>query len=234
MSSNKTINRIEEYINVLNEFPHDFIKEHYNVEILNKTEDIKLVEQNISKQYVDKGWDSKWAEVGLHYEDPYMQVFRDALTFENGRSTIHHRIVWKSGEISGVVMLPRYKNKYVLVSHYRHPIMHSSLECPRGGTSVGKDIDYTIKQELSEEIGASTSSYYKLGYVFPTNNLINAGVNLYLVEINTLGKPEKNEGILEIHLFTSSEIEKNIKDGYINDASTICAFTQAKLKGFIK
>ena len=70
--------------------------------------------------------------------------------------------------------------------------------------------------------------------MFPTNNLINAGVNLYLVEINTLGKPEKNEGILEIHLFTSSEIEKNIKDGYINDASTICAFTQAKLKGFIK
>ena len=29
MSSNKTINRIEKYINVLNEFSHDYIKEHY-------------------------------------------------------------------------------------------------------------------------------------------------------------------------------------------------------------
>ena len=66
MSSNKTINRIEKYINVLNEFSHDYIKEHYNVKILNKTEDIKLVEQNLSKKYVEKGWDPKWDEVGLH------------------------------------------------------------------------------------------------------------------------------------------------------------------------
>ena len=233
MRSNKSRNRIERYIKFLRNIPHEFIKKHHKVKILNKTEDIKLVEQDILKKYIEKGWDSKWAEVGLHYEDPYMQVFRDALDIEKGRNVIHHRNEWKSGVISGVVILPRYKNKYVLVKHYRHPIMQSSLECPRGGTSVGKDIDLTIKQELSEEIGASTSGYTKLGYVLPTNNLINAGINLYLAEINTLGKPEKNEGIQEIHLLTSSELQNKIKDGYITDASTICAFTQAKVKGLI-
>ena len=191
------------------------------------------IEETVGNRYLALGMDPAWAEIGIHYEDPYCWLVRDAVLLPGGREVVHHRVLWKSGPISGVVMLPRLKGQFILVRHYRHPIGEWSWECPRGGTTLGETLEETLAKELQEEIGARTFGIHRLGHMDPVNSLIDSGVDLFLVDVASIGEPETEEGIAEIRLVTAEELTAMVSGGEITDASTISAVAQAAFQGFL-
>jgi len=193
--------------------------------------EIEAVESEVASLYRKGGLDPDWARAGIYYEDPYIILLRDAVRFSDGRPAIHHRILWKTGPVSGVVILPRLGGKYVLVKHYRHALAAWSWECPRGGSSPGSSFEKTIEEELMEEIGANLLALRRLGHVVPINNLLDSGIDTFLADIGRIGQPARSEGIDEVALVSAIELKRMISEGEITDASTICAVAQACFLG---
>lgn len=188
------------------------------------------MEQLVADRYRAQGHDPDWAKVGIYYEDPFCLMLRDALRFPDGGAFIHHRLLWKSGPVSGVVVLPKLGNEFVLVHHYRHAIGAWTWECPRGSTSPGESWEETAGKELLEEIGAEICHCRPLGRVFPITSLTNTCVVTFLAEIDRVGKPARSEGIDRIRLASFPELEEMISQGEITDAATICSIAQARCR----
>jgi ADP-ribose pyrophosphatase len=193
--------------------------------------EIEAVESEVASIYRESGLDPGWARAGIYYEDPYIVLLRDAVRFSDGRPAIHHRILWKTGPVSGIVILPRLGEEYVLVKHYRHAVSAWSWECPRGGSSPGLSFEKTIEGELMEEIGANLLALCRLGHVVPINNLLDSGVDTFLAEVGRIGQPARSEGIDEVALVSAMELKRMIAEGEITDAPTICTVAQACFLG---
>lgn len=222
--------RVREYLAFADSHPDYFAKNDGKSTLCLDPKEIKDIEKTVASRYRQRGFDPDWAEVGCYYEDPYCFLFRDAVRFGSGRVVIHHRVLWKNGPVSGVVMLPRYKNRYVLVRHYRHPVSDWSWECPRGATSPGEGVEETVAIELLEEIGSEVIQCQRIGKMFPINSFIDSGVELFLVDIDRIGTLADSEGIEDVQVLDSSELKAMIVRGEIDDASTICAVAQAEFR----
>jgi ADP-ribose pyrophosphatase len=195
-------------------------------------DEIAVIENEVASNYRDAGLDPSWAQVGVYYEDPHIILLRDAVRFSNGRPAIHHRILWKNGPTSGIVVLARLGKKFALVRHYRHPLSAWSWECPRGGSTANQPLEKSVEEELLEEIGAKMLSCRRMGHVIPIGNLLNSGVDTFLADIDRVGQPARSEGIEEIALLSPKEVKQMIAEDLINDAPTICAVAQACFLGY--
>ena len=222
---------LEEYLAFAKAQPQYFLSASEEGIMRLERGEIEAVEAEVASTYRNGGLDPGWARAGIYYEDPYIILLRDALRFADGRPAIHHRILWKTGPISGVVVLPRLGDKYVLVKHYRHAVAAWSWECPRGASSLGSSFAKTIEEELMEEIGANVLAVRRLGRVVPISNLLNSGVDTFLADVGRIGQPARSEGIGEVVLLGANEVKRMIIDEEITDAPTICAVAQACFLG---
>jgi ADP-ribose pyrophosphatase len=222
---------LEEYLAFAQSHPQHFPGASDKGIVRLERAEIEAIEGEVGSIYRSGGLDPRWARAGVYYEDPYIVLLRDALRFADGRPAIHHRILWKTGPISGVVILPRLGEQYVLVKHYRHALAAWSWECPRGGSSPGSSFEKTIEEELMEEIGANLLALRRLGHVVPINNLLDSGIDTFLADIGRIGQPARSEGIDEVALVSAIELKRMISEGEITDAPTICAVAQACFLG---
>ncbi len=219
--------RISKYLYLINEYDKPTYEKGDNLyELVDEIEKIRSIEKIVKNEYLVNNFDPDWAEVGIHYEDPYMYVLRDAIVFQKKHAKIHHRVCWKNGRVSGVVMLTRFKEKIVFVKHFRHAIQKYSLELPRGGIEKDLSISDLIYQEIKDEVGGEISKISELPEIHLCNSLLNTFIAVYEIELKSFNKPEKKEGISEILLLNYSEIKKYITSGIINDAITICAISR--------
>ena len=225
------VSALDTYLAFAQAYPQHFLSAFEKGIMRLERAEIEAIESEVASIYRKAGLDPGWARAGIYYEDPYIVLLRDALRFADGRPAIHHRILWKTGPISGIVILPRLGDKYVLVKHYRHALSAWSWECPRGGSSPGSSFERTIEEELMEEIGANVLALRRLGHVVPISNLLNSGVDTFLADVGRIGQPARSEGIEEVVLIVANELKRMIVDGEITDAPTICAVAQACFLG---
>ena len=137
----------------------------------------------------------------------------------------YERVVPSSGK-DGVVMIPVYKGKFILIRQFRHAIRSEQYSFPRGfAEKVDKDSAESAIRELKEELGAQVSKEPRfLNCVTPDSGLASTQASVFLVEIDAYDPKIGHEGIEGSIELTAEEMNKGIEDGDINDGFTLSAW----------
>ncbi len=172
----------------------------------------------------------EWSRVGVAFEDQYLFLLRDAVRFGDGSLGTYFRFVDPDGNTPGVIILPIYQGKVVLVRHFRHATRAWSWEIPRGFGEPGQSEDDNARRELSEEIAGEITRLIPLGMAQP-DAAASAETNaMFLAELASFGAPDAAEGISDIRLATIQEFEDEIASGAIIDGFTLGAYAKAKAR----
>ncbi len=179
---------------------------------------------------------SKWAKIGIVFEDPYIIIFRDLVEFPGGFRDGYIRLynrAYLEGGAAGVVMLPEMGGKLLLMHQFRHATRSWHWEIPRGFGESGVKAEDQARAEIEEEISGEIADLINLGLYFNNTGLEGNPIYLFLAKMSSIGKPQLKFGVDKFIWVSVSELEKMIADGEITDGFTIAAYTRAKLKGLI-
>lgn len=142
----------------------------------------------------------------------------------------YERVVPSSGK-DGVVMIPKCKNKFLLIKQYRHAIRAEQYSFPRGYAENDSSPEENAVRELQEELNAASITDIKfLDRVAADSGLTSCKAYVYLIELDKFSANISHEGILEIVALTENEMNKWIHDGKINDGFTLSAWLLFKAK----
>jgi len=178
----------------------------------------------------------EWADIGIILKDKYIIVIRDLVEFPDGNKGSYFRILNQADLHGGqgVVVLPTMNGKYLLLRQYRHPIRSWSYEIPRGFGEPGILAEQQAKNEILEEIKGEINNIIDLGVYHSNTGLEGNKVKLFFASLNSIGEPERLEGIESYRWVTLTELENMIATASITDGFTIAAYTRAKLLGLLK
>lgn len=185
----------------------------------------------------EKGLPEEWASIGLLVDDPYILVLRDLVFLPNApeRSFGYIRIIARAylEQGIGVVVLPLWRDKIVVLQQYRHATRNWHYECPRGFGEPGLSPEENAAKEVEEEIGANILRLQSLGKYYSNTGLEVQPVHLYWAEVDEPKAKNEAEGIAQLLFLSVPEFEHWILEGKINDGFTIAAYTRAKLAGLL-
>jgi len=232
LSADRT-ERLERYLALREERPDWFSGPADGVLISTSPAEIAQIESTVAERYVAAGTPARWAAVGIRYEDPYLLLLVDAVTFPTGDVGVHHRIVRRTPAESGVVILPLLEGRLVLIRHFRHALRQWTWEFPRGGVDSGATPDETVRRELMEEIGAPVVTLRPLGRVYGATSLMGMAVAIYTAQVGQVGAVARGEGIGEVRTVAVAEFEAMIRAGEVVDGFTLAAFLHARLAGLV-
>lgn len=176
-----------------------------------------------------------WADIGVVFDDPYFFVVRDLVQFPNGRMNSYCRVLSEANLSGGqgVVVLPEYEGKIMLLHQYRHPTRKWHYEVPRGYGELNTPAAENARKEVEEETGGIINKLVNLGEFYNNTGFEGGAVSLFYAKLSTIGKPNEDEGIESFVWLTVKELEEWIANEKITDGFTIAAYTKAKLKGLI-
>lgn len=153
-------------------------------------------------------------QFGVVYKSKYNTVIVDPIINQNTFYP-YERIIPTSS--SGVVMVTKHGDKFVLLKQYRHAPRKLQYSFPRGCNEDGLLSADNAKKELYEELKATISAEPKLlGRISPDSGLTSSCVFVYFVEIDSY-EITKEEGILDVIELTDSELEEKIRANKNND-----------------
>lgn len=223
--------RIEYYLEFARKHPHHFANNLGSVKIVFDPQKIYAAEQASFLRNQALGLPLEGSHVGIISEDPWVTVIRDAVEFSDGDIRLHTRTMNRNNE--GVAVLPMFENKIILIRHFRHALRKSILEIPRGAIDESATLEETARNELIEEIEGVAGELIPLGFVYGSTNLFSNGSYLYFTELKSLGSPQLDEGVEVIERFSIEEFESLLQKSEIEEAFTISAFCQARLRGLL-
>lgn len=226
------LKRISIYLDFAKHNPGLFSNNTDSVQIVLDPEQIFKTELRSIENNLKLGLPASGSHVGIISQDPWVTVIRDALLFSDGDIRLHTRVMNRINH--GVAVLPLFEQKIILIRHFRHPLRKTILEIPRGAIDENTSLEQTARQELLEEIGGEVGELILLGFVYGSTNLFANGSHLYISHLKSLsGLPQLDEGVEAIESVTIGEFEKMMIEGKIEEAFTIAAFCQARLRGLI-
>ena len=120
------------------------------------------------------------------------------------------------------LIIPKFKNKFLIVSQRREPINKVNYEFPSGWIDKNETPVKSACRELFEETGyKSLQKSINLISFYPDPGRLNHKVFcFYTKKIKKIKKPEKGIKVLKL---TLTEIKNLIKKGKFNNASHIAA-----------
>jgi len=221
---------LEQYFAFIQRHPELFVNPPgAEITILLDEEKIREAEAQRGQFFAEKGLPAEWAQVGIVNRDLYGILLRDAVRFSDGTLGTYIRFV-RDGGAPGVVILPVYQKRVLLMRHFRHATRTWHIEIPRGFGEAGLTNEENARRELQEETEAVIEKLVPLGQAYPDTGS-NAGYIVYFyAEIASYGATDVNEGISSLFLATVDELEDLIRNNTINDEFTIVAYTYAKLQ----
>ncbi len=206
--------------------------------LLNIIQDPNIISEWEAKKEAElkqRGLPLEWAKIGVILDDPYNIIVRDLVRFPDGNIRGYGRSIatatLKGGR--GVVVIPEYQGKILLLHQYRHPTRQWHYEVPRGYGEPNTPADTNALKEIEEETGGSVENLVSLGDFYNNTGYEAASVALFYAKLSSVGTPEINEGIESFVWLTVPELEDWIANEKITDGFTIAAYTKAKLKGLI-
>jgi ADP-ribose pyrophosphatase len=222
---------------------HSLIEAHHDLfdnenALLKIVLDPKIISEWEAKKEAElkqKGLPLEWAKIGVILDDPYNIIVRDLVQFPNGDMRGYGRSIatasLRGGK--GVVVLPEFEGKIMLLHQYRHPTRQWHFEVPRGYGEPNIPAIENAHKEIEEETGGKVSELVSLGEFYNNTGYETASVALFYAKLASVGAPEVNEGIESFVWLTVKELEEWIANEKITDGFTIAAYTKAKLKGLI-
>jgi ADP-ribose pyrophosphatase len=201
-------------------------------EILLDEADIQRAEQRMAELLGKAGAPPEWSRVGIAFRDQYVLILRDAVRYIDGSLGTYIRAVEPSPASPGVVVLPLWQGKVLIIRHFRHATRSWHLEIPRGA-GLALDARESAQRELAEEIGASGVRLIELGEIYPDTGLTNSRVALFYAEVDSYDAPEAMEGITEILPTPVAQFEEMIRNGELEDGFLLAAYARAKARELI-
>ncbi len=126
-------------------------------------------------------------------------------------------------EPNNVILVPVFKNKFILVKQKREPINKKNYEFPMGWIDRGEAPITASKRELAEETGyKSISKPKKLFEFYPDPGRNSRSCFCFFSKnLKKIKKPEKN---ITVFLKSKKQIINLIKSKKFNSSSHIAAF----------
>jgi len=167
------------------------------------------------------------------YENRWMRVREDRVRRRDGSEGIYG-IVEKP---DFVVIAAGDGDEIHLVQQYRYPVRTRHWELPQGSweTAPGTDIFVLAGAELAEETGLTAAEMEHAGRLLLASGYSNQGYNIFRARGLTRGSSslETEEQDLVTRAFKISQLEDMIRDGEINDATTVATFGLLRLRGML-
>lgn len=141
--------------------------------------------------------------------------------------------VFLKQKTGGVILVPKFKRDYLLISIERYGSDKAYLEFPRGFAEVGETLERAAIREFKEELGVEPIGVSKwLGNLKTDLGLIDDNVAAFELTVADTQKVvvQKNEGLKAYSFVTESELERLIRENVIVDNFTIAAYFLSKLK----
>lgn len=168
-------------------------------------------------------------KLGLIYKSNYNIFVVDLVENIRGERFAYERIV-KTRQGNSVVIIPVLDDKYVLLKQFRHAMGTCQFAFPRGYGEPDISVEENAAKEISEELNATASEIEIIGKVVADSGVCGESVNVVCCKIDRLHVDGIYEGIKEYHLLSSTEINKYIGSGLINDGFTLSAWSMLMLK----
>ena len=170
----------------------------------------------------------------LVYRNRWMRVREDSIRYRDGSAGIY-----------GVVEKPEFvvvaaiddAGRLQLVQQFRYPVGARFWELPQGAWEQQPNADPTdvARGELREETGFSAGEMINAGHLFQGYGYATQGYHVFLARGLTQGKPDRDpeEQDLVTRPVLLAEVEAMIRNGEIQDATTVAALGLLRLKGLI-
>ena len=165
-------------------------------------------------------------KIGVLYRSHFNTLVVDLVESDDGIFA-YERII-PTAEGRGVVCIPVFDGKFIVLNQFRHSIRSMQLAFPRGFGEDGLTSEENAKKELSEEIGAETQNCMYLGSLSADSGLIGAECDVFLAHITSYDPKRNTEGITEILLMEPSELEEKVASRQIKDGFTLSAYSLLK------
>jgi ADP-ribose pyrophosphatase len=168
------------------------------------------------------------------YQNRWMRVREDAIRYRDGSRGIYG-VVEKP---DFVVIAPREDDgRLHLVQQFRYPVGARYWELPQGAweqTPGARPVD-VARGELREETGLLAADIANAGHLFQGYGYATQGYHVFLATGLTPAEaaPDPEEQDLITRPFTLAEVERMIRDGGIEDATTVAALGLLRLKGLL-
>jgi ADP-ribose pyrophosphatase len=226
----------KEYFRLIHSYPHAFenpAEVNAGIHIATDPALINRIEAEMRGRLKDKNLPPQWAEVGVVYQDQYSTILRDGVCFQPGSKLGTYIRSFTPNEISGVAILPVYRQSVCMIKIFRHALRRWVLEIPRGFGEEDQTPLQNAVRELREEIGGTARAIHGLGYMRENSGMGNAKAALFYAELEDIGLVSEEEGIQEIALIPKKEFISMIKKGSLEDSFTLCAAMRAMLNGYL-
>lgn len=168
---------------------------------------------------------------GIVYESPYNRLIVDPVVADDGSLFPYERIMPTNQD--GVVILTRYKGKYLLLHQFRHAIRRDQYAFPRGFSDPGCTPEEDVRRELCEELGADlVGEPRELGRIVSDSGLTGGCVHVFLAEIEHYEQHPDTEGIRSVVLLEQAELDEWVRAGKIDDGFTLSALALFQGRSF--
>ena len=156
------------------------------------------------------------------YKGKHMQVYRDEVIYPGGEEGIYEH--YKKKDI--IVIIPIFKNQYILIEQYRYLANERMIEFPMGLIRDGESIENAGIRELKEETGFISNQVKYLGKCMLNKGATSQVCHFAVASIQEVGDThyDKSESDIEILYKNSDEIKSMIQAGKILDAPTMIGF----------
>ena len=165
------------------------------------------------------------------YANRWMRVREDDVAFADGSKGIYG-VVDKS---DGVGLLALGAGTIHLVEQYRYTQGRRRWEIPQGAWEFapGADIEAMARGELREETGLEAGRLHKIGELAMANGFVAQRLHVFIARDLVPGPPQREKTELDmVHReFPLSEFETMLRDGTIDDSTTLAAYALGKLNG---
>lgn len=148
-----------------------------------------------------------------------------------GRQWLQHVVEGTEGG-DGVVVVPVFAGKLLLVRHYRPVTGLTLTEFPRGfgraaddGVSAEEQACLEGARELLEETGLIASNTKFLGHIWPDSGLLGTRVAVVCVETSAALIPESSDGEVDSRTWVHpNEVNHLIHSGQMRDGISLAAY----------
>lgn len=226
---------MSDYHDLQQKHPELFGNDHAMIQIIHNPETIQAWQVERSQALALQGKPTSWADIGVVFEDPYFFIVRDLVQFPNGRMNGYARVLSHANLNGGrgVVVLPEYEGRIMLLHQYRHPTRQWHYEVPRGYGEANIPAAENARKEVLEETGGEIADLQELGELYNNTGFEGGAVSLFYARLASIGQPNADEGIASFIWLELAEFEEWIGTGKVNDSFTIAAYTRAKLRGLL-
>jgi ADP-ribose pyrophosphatase YjhB (NUDIX family) len=117
------------------------------------------------------------------------------------------------------------------VRSFRHSPRNWHREIPRGFGAAGESREQTARRELKEEIGVRMLGIEPLGPLRMEIGMVGDPPQLFWAEVSEPSFIEQEEGLDDVLLAASADLDRLMTQGLLDDAFTLAAIAYARVRG---